>query len=559
MLRPRLAVLRQGRSALPINPIASSQTRRAVCTRPLTTQSQLFAATPRPSLPFLTPPSSNTTSVRYFTSTRSGWIRHEVKLAARYTLTLWGMLAAGLVILFFVQEELVEREHPTPHEWTYMTRKFLRDAKKLEDPKDGNIQWANALGRARSALMRLSDPRKDGAGLVALSDEATDPTLQDPVEFVPYDITAKSEEWRRGYFEALMMAAKTAEHVDGWVLDVTRNMVSPAKFVIGPSNPHPTPIPPGAAHAPLEENCVDAFPPADRWYMKILATKGLTERQRLEAALEYASFMEYKSQAEAARSLQELALAEATRGIDAADLPYDGKTLALKERAGSPSLNLLDVLGAMANSKARGGDLSGALPMYVSLLKARRGLSDERPPAPPRTQPRHNIPVHQRLLNLLSPPAYPPPPPDGTRPPWRSPEERCQEAALQVYIGEILYATSSRDDGLSWTRDGVDLAEEQLRALGPGAAAKDPAKKACRECLGAGLDNWHNMVARLARAERAMEADKPSMFSFWGGGSAPEGRWAAEEAVVQERVRRTKELMEDVAPPRDFITNWFKA
>ncbi|EGX91047.1 hypothetical protein CCM_05204 [Cordyceps militaris CM01] len=468
------------------------------------------------------------------------------------------MLAAGLVIFFFIQEEILEREHPTPHEWTYMTRKYLRDARQLEDPKDGNIRWASSLGRVRNALMRLSDPKKDGAGLVPLSD-VTDPELEDPIEFVPYDITAKSEEWRRGYFEALMTAAKTAEHVDGWVLDVTRNMVSPARFVIGPSNPNPVPIPPGAAHAPLEENCVGAFPLADRWYMKILATKGFTERQRLEAALEYASFMEYKDQAEAARSLQELALGEATKGTDATRLPYDGKTFTVRDNTDPPSQNLLDVLGSIANSKARSGDISGALPMYISLLKARRGLSDERPHEPRRSRP-SDVSVYQRVLDFVQPPAYPPPPPDGTRPPWRSAEERCQEASLQIYIGEILYASGSRDDGISWTRDGVDLAEEQLRALGAGTKGT---KKLCRECLGTGLDNWRAMVSQLAKAERAKEegaaASKPSMFSFWGGAKEPDGRWAAEEAVVQERVRRTKDIMEDVAPPRDFITNWFKA
>lgn len=559
MLRSRIAVRPSGRTALPTRATPSSWTRGTVCVRSLRTQTQPLATSARPNLPFLSPPSSAPKSVRYFTSARGGWIRHEVKLAARYTIALWGILGAGLVIFFFVQEEILEREHPTPHEWTYMTRKFLRDARELQDPKDGNIQWATSLSRARNALMRLSDPKKDGAGLIKLSDE-TDLQLEDPIEFVPYDITVKSEEWRRGYFEALMTAAKTAEHVDGWVLDLTRNMVSPAEFMIGPSNPNPKPIPPGAAHAPLQENCVNAFPSADRWYMKILATKGLTARQRLEAALEYSSFMAFKGQDEAARSLQELALGEAIKGIDASNLPYDTKTFILKEKAGSPSLNVIDSLTAIANSKARSGDISGALPMYISLLKARRALSDEKP-SEPRSRAK-SVPLYQRAIDLFKPPAYPAPPSDGTQPPWRNADERCQEASLQIYIGEILYATSSKDEGLSWTRDGVDLAEEQLRSLGVTSARKET-KKLCRECLGTGLDNWHVMVARLARIEKAKEesggANKPGMFSFWGAAKEPEGRWAAEEAVVQERVRRTKEIMEDVAPPTSLIPNWFKA
>ncbi|KAJ2973542.1 hypothetical protein NQ176_g6550 [Zarea fungicola] len=198
--------------------------------------------------------------------------------------------------------------------------------------------------------------------------------------------------------------------------------------------------------------------------------------------------------------------------------------------------------------------------MYISLLKARRGLSDERP-SEIRSRPQ-NVPAYQKMINLFLPPAYPAPQPDGTQPPWRSVEERCQEASLQVYIGEILYATSSKDDGLSWTRDGVDLAEEQLRSLSLGSGSK-VAKKLCRECLATGLENWHTMVSRLAMAEAAKEESstvhKPGIFSFWGGAKEPEGRWAAEKAVVQERVRRTKELMEDVAPPKNFVTNWFKA
>lgn len=479
-------------------------------------------------------------------------------MAARYTLAFWGMLAAGLVIIFFAQEEYLERLHPTPHEWSFRTRKFLRDSKEFEEPKNGDIQYPAAMGRARNALMRLSDPKKDGAGLVPLSDE-TDPELIDPIEFVPYDISAKSEEWRRGYFEAIMTVARAAEHVDGWVLDVTRNIVAPAKYMIGPSNPRPLPIPSGSPHAPLEENCVSAYPTADRYYMKILATKGLTPRQRLEAALAYASFMEYKDQSEAARSLQELALTEATKGMDASRLPYDTKTMVLKDTAAHPSLNIIDVLTAIANSKARNGDISGALPMYISLLKTRRGLSDERPQEA--RVPRKSVPMYQTVIDFFKPPAYPPPPPDGTQPPWRSAEERCQEASLQVYIGEILYATSSKDDGLSWTRDGVDLAEEQLRSIGDSEGTKET-KRLCRECLGTGLDNWRTMVSRLAAAEKAKEesgSTQKGMFSFWGTSKEPTDRWAAEEAVVLERVRRTREIMEDITPPNNFITTWFKA
>lgn len=548
MLRPRLATRRLGRCTASIG--------RPSNQRAFADHAKLTTTKPRPSLPFLYAPSSNPNLVRYFTSTRGQWLRHEARLVARYTLTFWGLAAAVLVMSFAVNEEVVERRFPTPHEWTFLTRKYLRDANSFKEPKNGNIEWTKALELARSVVARL-EGAKDGGADVRKLQEFVDITAD--AEFAPCDISAKSEEWRRGYYEAIMLAAKASEHVDGWLRDVKRNVVSAPEFVIGPSNPRPTPIPAGSPHAPWEEDCELAFPPADNWYVKILSTAGFSSRQRIQAALEYASFMEFKGRADEADALYTMALVESTKDLDASKMPYDAKTLVLQDRAGPPSLNVLDAVTAVANSKARRGDISAALPMYISILKARRSLSDERPPQTS-TKPK-SIPLYQLVINVFLPPEYPAAPPDGTQPPWRSAEEQCQEASLHLYIGEILYAKASRDDGLSWTRDGVDLAEEQLRTLGAGS--KDKAtQQTCRECLGTGLGNWSTMVSRLAKAERAKKdgsSGKPGMFSFWSGTQQTDGRWEAEEAVVQERMRRTRELMEDIAPPPSSIVSWFKA
>lgn len=496
--------------------------------------------------------------MRYFTSSGRGWFKHEAKLVARYTITIWGLGISTLVILFAIGEEVAEREFPTPHEWNYLTRKYLRDANSYKDPKNGAINWARTLELSRGVVIRLEDPKLDGKDLVKLSD-LVDPSLEVPGEFINRDLSAKSEEWRRGYFEAIMLAAKAAEHVDGWVRDVTRNIVSPAEYVIGPSNPNPAPIPAGDPHAPLEENCELAYPAADNWYIKILATQGFTSRQKMEAALEYASFMEYKQRTGEAEALYDMALSEATKGTDASKLPYDKKSFVLKDRAPAPSANVFDSLTAVANFKARSGNVSAALPIYLSLLKARRSLSNQ---CPVEDTPKiKRVPLHEQIVNFFAPPPYPAPPPDGTRPPWRNAEERCQEASLHLYIGEILYSAQSRDDGLSWTRDGVDLAEEELRSMKLSETSKE-AKQLCRECLGTGLGNWSTMVSRLANAERIKAKEttgKPGMFSFWGGSQQPEGRWKAEEAVVEERVRRTREIMEDVRRPTVGPMAWFKA
>ncbi|KAL9468592.1 hypothetical protein ACSS6W_010286 [Trichoderma asperelloides] len=531
---------------------------RSRCLRSFANQSRLTTSTgSRPSLPFLFIPRASPNSVRCYTSERRRWWKHEAKLVVRYTLTLWGVVVCVLTILFAVNEEVVEREFPTPHEWHYLTRKFLRDANNFKDPKNGEVNWARALELSRGVVIRLEDPKTGGQDVVKLSD-IVDPSLEVPGEFIACDISEKSEEWRRGYYEAIMLAAKAAEHVDGWQRDITRNIVTPPEFVIGPSNPHPTPIPPGNPSAPREEDCELAYPSADNWYTKILATKGLNSRQMVEACLEYASFMEFKSNPQGAESLYKLALAEATADVDPKKLPYDPKTLVLKDRAEPPSMNVLSALTAMANHMARKGDISSALPMYLSILKARRSLSND-PPRTPLSRAKRE-PIYQQILNFFAPPDYPPPPPDGALPPWRSTLERCQEAALNLYIGEILYATGSRDEGLAWTRDGVDLAEEQLRNPKINDDGRGT-KSACRNCLSTGLDNWSIMVSRLANEEKDKKAtgSQSSVFSFWSGPSREtEGRWEAEEAVIQDRVKRTRELLEDVQAPRPSIVSYFK-
>lgn len=69
------------------------------------------------------------------------------------------------------------------------------------------------------------------------------------------------------------------------------------------------------------------------------------------------------------------------------------------------------------------------------------------------------------------------------------------------------------------------------------------------------------MVSRLAQEEKDKKAtgSQSSVFSFWSGPSREtEGRWEAEEAVIQDRVKRTRELLEDVQAPKPGIMSYFK-
>ncbi|KAI9904169.1 hypothetical protein N3K66_000698 [Trichothecium roseum] len=520
------------------------------------------------------------------------WLRHEAKLFVRYAAISWGGMLCLFAIYYAVIEELLERDFPTPPEWPWRTRKQLRDAHKWSDGRHRHVTWPKTLELARNLILFIEDPDRDtGKRLPRLPGAAgeDEPGLEVPWEFVPRDISGESEEWRRGYVELVMLTAKAAEKVDGWLRDVGRNCISAPEYVIGPSNPRPKPIPPGAPKAPREEDCEIAYPPADRWYLKLLATRGLSPRQRMEAAFEYANFMELQGRADGPEALYSMALAEATRGTDPSQLPYDPKTLILKDGA-VPSQNVLDAVTALANYRARQGDVAKALPVYISLLKARRSLPTS-PTLPADSSPKNQkkkaastttppASIVDRITDLFSPPPYPAPPPDGFSPPWRSPLERCHEASLNLYIGEILYATSSSSspsspsrngDGLAWTRDGVDLAEEQLRSLPPRKPGfrPDDATRTCRECLETGLGNWSAMVAGLAREERASREARGGgggggIFSLWKKGKEGEeeqdgGRWEAEKAVVEDRIRRTRELVEEVVMPDEGLMKYFKA
>ena len=484
-----------------------------------------------------------------------------MKLAVRYTVMLWAAAASVFVIAFTVTMELDERKHPTPHEWGYFSRASLRLAQYTRAAESlARINWSKVIAPAREAVRRLESPDIDGKDLVRIVDRQ-DPSSATPNEFCIYDVTAKSEEWRRGYFEALMLLADSSQHVEGWLRDKKLHVTSPPEYVVGPSNPHPTPLPPGFKERPHEEDCVSAFPSAEDWFVKILATTGFTARQRIEASLAYANFLSFMRRPEEVEPLLQLALAEATPRVEEAKLPYNKKTFVLNDKAGPPSANVLDVLTKVALHKVRDHkDSTTALPILLSILKARRGLSNVPPLSDPK-KPANSKPLSRfdQMAGFLSPPPYPPPPSDGTQPPWRSTEERCQEASLHIYIGEILFATSSRVEGLAWTRDAVDSSEEELRSID--ARAPDlKAKQVCRDCLRTSLENWSKMVSTLAKEEKLKKESgtQSSTLSFWSGSQEVEGRWEAEQAVVDERINRTLELVEDLQPPAEGLMKFFK-
>ncbi|GAB1311624.1 MFS maltose permease [Madurella fahalii] len=531
----------------------------------------------RPQLPFLSVPTTTAGRVRYMTTERKAQLKYEIKTGIKYVGYIW---IAGICVVAAwgaIGQELLERRYPTPHEWRYATRFYFRGGHTARyEPPPGRItDWLQVGWWIERTIKKLEDPNIDGQGV-----------KDAPSDYPPgtKDITAKSENWRRGYYEAMMFYAKAAEHMDGWVLDKSRNIVFPPGVMIGPSNPYPKPLPPGYKGAPKEEDCEPRFESPDAIYLRILSTVGFTNRQKIDAGLAYASWLDYKGISGPASIIFEDAVhLAASERPGLSSEPLNKKTWTLNDSAGPPSENLLNALTAYATFRARQGDVSAALPILVSILKARRSLPP--PSDAPSLTSTLKSPAQRGtfsfLTSIFTPPPYPAPPPDGTSPPARDAKELCQEAALNLHIGEIVYASnataSSREEGLGWTREAVDVAEEQLHKLPADAREHSDARATCRECLSTGLENWATMVARLAREEeeraaaarRAREERggkaKGWFGSLWGEGVARAedtgvpNRWAAEAKVIEERQRRVRDMVEDLKPlPRGW-QSWITA
>ena len=466
-------------------------------------------------------------------------------------------------MVFGVQQEWLERQYPTPPEWSYVSRQRLRFYNHVmthKDDPDYVTDWV-MMGVSHQILLdRLHDPKLDGADI---EEPSKLPVSIWGRERAGYDISKKSEPWRRAYYNATTNIAHAAEHLDDWILDEKRNIAFPKALVIGPSNPNPKPIPPGSASAPKEEDCNDRlFPSPDLFYTRILTTEGFSPKQKVDAAIAYGTWLDFKKKPEAAREVYYGALDIAT---DYYRTPiFDRDTGFLKANAGLPSANLLAIVTAIATHHAAQQNLNTALPMFLSILRARKSLPElpeaERNPIPlePETGARRILSMVQMLF---SPPPHPPAPEDGTAPPFRTNEERCKDAGIMTNIGEILYASTTsaanKNDGLAWTREAVDIAEEEVRkfsvrdgdkVLGFIPVVEDQTKKTCKRCMEVGLSNWAKMVSGLAKEEREAKKAAPAKTGGWlgfGGVEVPEatGRWESELLVIRERLRRAARLL----------------
>ena len=487
---------------------------------------------------------------------------------------------------FGLQQEYLERRLPSPPEWSMKSRIFYRNANSKEhaDPNGtGLVDWTSVGNWYRKLLERLEDPSIDGRDLRPIWEEEGDIYVA-RLGRAGLDVSSKSEPWRRGYYACLIGAAKASENRDGWVSDTTRNIAFSPEVVIGPSNPRPKPVPYGTPPAPLEENCVPAFEPAETYYMKILMTRGFNTRQRLDAALAYADWLDFKGRSSTAEEMYDWGL-----DIAAGALPVgvnnvvDIKSGVIDQRATYISSNVLLATTSLAFHHARNNNLAAALPIYLSVLRARRRLPASSSQNVARSKPREGLLTAEVLSffrSMIITPPYPPAPPTGDEIAWRMPAAACEEAGVMAHIGEILFASSfassspkvslnnlreslvssgsvadhlkSQQSGLSWTRDAVDLAEATLTSAGKD---DEETRDKCSECLAVGMENWSAMVARLLKDERQARAGKQRKASsswLWGSSATvdDEGKWERESQVVDERLENVRRLLSREADTR---------
>jgi hypothetical protein len=490
----------------------------------------------------------------------------------RFHAYLWPAVFFITIMTIGIQQTKFERDYPTPRDWSFWSRWLLRNAKFTEFSEGAKvhqvlIDWVKAGRYYLSVLERLESEDYDGKFL--LPSEASG-SYADSLGIAGFDISAKSEQWRRGYYEALMGAGRVAENLDGICRrkgDASGRVYS-RENIPGPDNPRPKPLPwdkkRGQETPPMVDEVEDAFPSPEMFYMKVLTTNGFDTRQRLDAAMAYADWCDFKGLAETAEDTYHWAMDIAQSGLPGgATAVIDTKTgVIARGREDEVTENVLKVCTAYAVHHAKAGNVKQALPIFLSVLRARKNL----PPSPygvigkkePVKQDEGLWPYLYSLKDLIIERPFPTPPPSGNERPYHTLKEACEEVGLMTYIGEILFATSDseRQKGLSWTRDSVEAAEAVMWVMEE--QKEEEGKERCRECLETGLQNWKDMSRQMARiaAQKEREIENGHGWLGLGLGKArriaeaqkEKERWEEENVQIQLRKEKTLPLTQPVKP-----------
>jgi len=461
--------------------------------------------------------------------------------------------------------------------------------KRVESRGWGSMyEWGVAGSYLEKLLRRLEDPKQDGKGIS--EQEVKDGAailLIDGVGKLGYDISAKSERWRQGYWEALMGLAKVAEHMDGLCKRKGESLTGKMfqwENIPGPQNPRPVPAAwdKDGAHLnlPTFAEVEAAMEEPEHYYLRILTSKGFNNRQRLDAALAYADWCDFKGLKETSAHIYDWAIDIAAGGLpEGSDHVVNIETGVINQgKEKFVSENLLKATTALGVWHARHGEVKEALPIFLSVLRARKSL----PAAPPhmqlqgsgpKTKPmtaaerqsrtgsdivmswgRHFIDFFREADKALLPTS-------GDEQPFHSLKEACEEVGLMTYIGEILFATSEheKEKGLTWTRDSVEAAEAILWFMDEqGVGPDQEGRQRCKECLETGLSNWQEMTRQMARLARKKEMDAKGSKGWLSLGLGTDSaidkavaqvkRWEDEETKIELRKQKTASLVDVLRP-----------
>ena len=531
-------------------------------------------------------------SIRLLSTEQKNYIKYQIKLGAYWTLLIWVTLGGLSIGYFILHQDWLDRQYPAPPEWNIVLRYLWRNAKEEELTEGhgrGVIDWSYVGSRYR-AVVGLSENFKIivdiPSGILAQHDyDRTLPGLDERDMQTPpdseywlnrigFDVSMKSEAWIRGYYEAMMGLCKAAEFQESYVQDTTRNICFPREQMVGPSNPRPRPVPPGSPEAPREENCKPAFDSPHFLYRRLLTTTGFNRTQRVRAGLAYAQWLDYHGETDLAHDMYKWSLGIAIDGLPSpASSTIDAKTAVIQSSAATVSRNLLAATTALASHYARTGAVSAALPIYLSVLRARRAAPNAAAQYPA-AGPDYSLQSFDSFLRWVSAipfgSAFPDAPPSGDDAFTRTAADSCEEAALMAYVGEILFAQGGgageqREQGLAWTREATAMAERghEDRRLEAGA------RRTCTQCVSTGLGNWQRMVGQLAgEARGGVEAAnvRASWTSSWRGRAGEQGRtgavdWEAEEEMVTRRLSTFKKAQLDARLKAAIsgTSSWFVA
>ena len=534
--------------------------------------------TTRPQLPYLAQPTfhqhpSNLPHLARLLSTENKhYVGEQLYLAAKWTLVLWIFGGLCLVMYVGIGIEAAEKQNPTPDEWRLLTRWQLRAGRAQKDPSQveriGYVDWAAAGSAYRNCLARLEDQNHEGKGtamdrVTGLMVYESDRDAQSTQAFLP-QVGAKSWPWISGYYETVMGCAVAAEHLDDMVMDRTRNLVFPKEVVIGPSNPDPRPVPPSMKSAPREEDCERPFDPPEVYYRRVLLGEGFTTKQKLAAGRALANWYEFKGLPDDAEAVLRGTLTTAADAMPNTPTrsPTDDGHTGLLKAGGEPFMteNTLTAMTSLASHLARTGKVSEALPLFVNVLRVRRGCPVVAAPLAPSDSADTSATtdvgaVFNFVRRVFRTNQFPPPPPSGNTPVVRTSSAPSHaDAELMLYIGEILFATGpAPPEGLMWTREAVTICDANLQS---GARMNAEERAKCKQILSTGLTNWESMLQLLSSQQASITSREGSRNAGWfefggwfgrGGGRKGATLDDLSVGVMEEDMRHVARLKDRLA------------